>query len=223
MESRLNSTMKRKYSFIEAKQNFQKFVAENKDEVFCNQASKSYCSALDVAMFNFKSKKASEKDVEILEDFFKRIQLANKALDVKDSNGNPYPVNYFVYMPIPLNNVCFCLDRFRRCGFVKGENADVVQEFFDKVYPNHGYFTRSIHNAGEGMNLDTLLQTHFKIVRRRGNGELISKVLDVAEKYNLPKSSNCLFLVAYEFSRGREKVVDLGTQKMPNNSEKTKD
>lgn len=139
-------------------------------------------------------------------------------------------------MPIPLNNVCFCLDRFRRCGFVKGENAEIVREFFDKVYPNHGYFTRSIHNAGEGMNLDTLLQTHFKIVRRRGNGELISdystdeklevlksKVLDVAEKYNLPKSSNCLFLVAYEFSRGREKVVDLGTQKMPNNSEKTKD
>ncbi len=156
---------------------------------------------------------ASEEDEKVLEDFMDRLKVMNMALKVKDKNGNNYPANYFLIMPIRIASILGVLKDLKSSSNSKKDKSliskseELIRESFPTIY---------LKSWRTEFNPELFMESRYRVCVRSRDGSVIMDLLDknvfndfcqqaeeVIDKNNLPLTEACYMAVCDKLSRGK--------------------
>ncbi|MBP3619470.1 MAG: hypothetical protein J6J24_02285 [Clostridia bacterium] len=222
-ERRMSETTKASAEFLKAKTKVEAFFdAGNIEKIRRSCTPKGrrgdYYQEIYEALYNFKRESATEQDVELLKNFYHKVETLNKALSITDENGRNYPANYFVCMkeihPANIVDILAKMQSLNIFSVSQKETLDQTKLLVRKSFGNY-----SVRNNGEFCDLRSTL-SKFKIRSERdgvvidnstedGYNAFIAKVDKYISENNLPSSDICAETVARDFMKGRENPINL--------------
>ncbi len=222
-EAKISEAAKRDSAFLEAKALADKFFAaenleKNRKAHTRHGKRGNYCEAIYEAIHNFKDGVQTEEDVQMLKDFYGRVEKLNKALSVTDEKEKGYPTNYFVCMPdIHPASMLDLLSSIERNKIFEGEKAFVIGD--TKRLIRKSFATNTIRNNGDTCDLSVALHSHRIRVERgdfvidntteEGYKTFVGRVAKIIEENKLPSSDICAAVIARDLMAGRENPINM--------------
>lgn len=237
VESRLSEESKKSEKYLKYKEVVDKFYSTTKEKVrrSCIKEGRNgdYYKLVKTAIDQLNKGEATDETREVLKDFYSKIEKVNKGLRIKDENGDNYPANYFVCMPVHPSMALELMTKLQKTGFLNEEQIKFVGDtklLMRKSLPVANVYSPIVSNTGDVENPRSVL-TPLKIYTRYPDGRVsdlagdeeygcfVDKVEKYIEEHNLPKNNVCITMIGKDIARGREplNMEGIETGKIKNN------
>lgn len=236
VESRLSAESKKSEKYLKYKEIVDRFYTVTKEKIrrTCIKEGRNgdYYKLVKTAIDQLKKKESTAETMEVLKDFYSKIEKVNKGLRIEDENGENYPANYFLCMPVHPSMAIELMTKLQKTGFLNEEQIRFVGDTKRLVrtsMPVANVYSPVISNTGDVENPKNIL-TPFKIFTKFPDGNVsdlaseekyncfVSKVEKYMEEHNLPKNNVCITMVGKDIARGREplNIDGIETEKVKN-------
>lgn len=231
MELCMTPETKKSEVFIKNKQIIDDFYENKIDKIRRSKTNDGkrgdYYNLVNGSLDRCINKTNTPEDTEILKRFYHKLENLKEALSYTDENGNSYPVNYFVCMPIHPSTIMSILTKMQRSDLFTKDQTDFLTTVKSEI--RRQIPSTNLRNDGDVEKTESVLVGYrlnavfldgrtTDLRTDKAYNEFIKKVDDYIDENNLPRSGICISLVADAMRNNRSPI------KMPqlNSPEKDK-
>ena len=220
LETLLTDESKHDEGFVKIKKKVDNFFESTQEKVrrIHTQDGRygDYCKAIRESLKHYMSGSFDNSDLSNLQEFYERTVRLHSALDIFDENGQNYPVNYFVCMPIHPTTIIDLLSRFQKSDFLTEKQKLLVGDtkrlirfsFPDPRMANNGDVAKVEEVLLPFRNKIKLPDGTVRDLTNAGNFEkFVSTVSKFIEDNKLPKYEVCISCVGRDIYKGRPPIT----------------
>lgn len=178
-----------------------------------------YGAKLSASLQKYTAGKATERDMQTLLEFENRMYILEKALSVRDENGN-FPLNALVVLPMPIPVARDIMFQFIRSGFCEADKTARLYNIRSMLNPLVAGQLRNEYLVIENPNFllsrfkmkctyfdkNTKTQKEMDFSSDEKFQQLKEQTTRLVQQYNLPHYAICYNLIAYNLVRGRQPI-----------------
>lgn len=178
-----------------------------------------YGAKLSASLQKYTAGKATERDMQTLLEFENRMYILEKALSVRDENGN-FPLNALVVLPMPIPVARDIMFQFIRSGFCEADKTARLYNIRSMLNPLVAGQLRNEYLVIENPNFllskfklkctyfdkNTQTQKETDFSSDEKFQQLKEQTTRIVQQYNLPHYAICYNLIAYNLVRGRQPI-----------------